>query len=64
LAELHRFIVAIDGDLSAMLRALPEAVARHAPFADEAAMVEVVRRETLIMLHTLALRALPARGSA
>jgi len=66
LRELHAFLGAadIDDDLGAILDELPAAIAAHSPFADEAAMTEAIKRETLQALRALALRRLPAKGTA
>jgi hypothetical protein len=66
LRVLHAFIFAVigDDDLGTILDDLPAAIAAYSPFEDEAALIEVVRVETLQALHALALSRLPARGSA
>jgi hypothetical protein len=66
LRAMHAFLEAADiGDgLGALLDELPAAIAVHSPFESEQDVVEVVRREMLLALHTLALRRLPAKGRA
>jgi hypothetical protein len=65
MAALRAFMAgAGDGDLSGVLRALPQAVGAHAPFETEQDVVEAVKREKLILLHTMALYRLPVRGHA
>jgi hypothetical protein len=67
LRELRAFIEAAtlgDDDISAILGALPARIAQGSPFADEAALTETVKRETLLVLHALALRRMPAMGRA
>jgi hypothetical protein len=68
LRTLHTFFDAICGDLDAdisiLLDELPGAIAQCSPFASEADLSEVVRREMLAALHALTLRVLPARGTA
>jgi hypothetical protein len=66
LRQMHHFVFAVigDDDLGTLLEELPAAIAQHSPFADEAALIEVVRAETLQALFGLTLRVLPARGTA
>jgi hypothetical protein len=66
LRQMSDFLDAVtgDADLGAILTALPEAVAACSPFEDEQAMTEAVRRETLRMLNAIALRKMPAMGTA
>jgi hypothetical protein len=66
LSELHRFLQAadIDNDLVAFLDELATAVAACSPFKDETDLIASVKRETLLSLHALALRVLPAKGNA
>jgi hypothetical protein len=68
LRELHDFIGAVIGDVDAgidmIIEELPGTIARFSPYADEAALTEIVRREMLAALHGLTLRVLPPRGTA
>jgi hypothetical protein len=67
LPELHVFLDAAtlgDADVGAILSELPARIAEGSPFPDERALTEAVRRETLRMLHALALHKMPAMGRA
>jgi hypothetical protein len=66
LCEMQRFLEAADmgNEVGALLDTLPEAIAAHGPFASEQDVEDAVERETLLALHSLALRRLPARGRA
>jgi hypothetical protein len=66
LHELHVFLDAVIGeaDIGVILGELPAAIAAHSPFENEAALAATVRRETLLVLHALALHRMPAMGRA
>jgi hypothetical protein len=68
LRALHDFLDAVTGDVVAeidtILDELPGSIAAHSPFATEASLVDVVRREMSKTLHALALHRLPASGRA
>jgi hypothetical protein len=63
LRALHDFLDAVTG-IDVIIEELPETIARFSPYADEAALTEIVRREMLAALHALSLRVLPAKGNA
>ena len=65
--DLHNFLGAVlgdDGDVAEVLEDLPKIIAGFSPFENEAALIAIVKRETLELLHALALHRLPARGNA
>jgi hypothetical protein len=67
LRQMHAFMEAAsfdDADIGAVLNELPAAIAAHSPFEDEGSLTEVVKSELLQALRALALRRLPARGTA
>jgi hypothetical protein len=66
LLAMNTFLAAANlGDaVGEILEALPAAIAASSPFESEADLTVTVHRETLLALHALALRRLPARGRA
>jgi hypothetical protein len=66
LAELDQIFDAdrVHNIIGQLLEALPEEIAAHSPFRDEADIVAAVKLETRRALHRLTLDALPARGLA
>jgi hypothetical protein len=66
LAELDQIFdaVRVDNIIGQLLEALPEEIAAHSPFRDDADIVATVKLEARRALHRLTLDALPARGLA
>jgi hypothetical protein len=67
---LHGLLTELDRmfgntlDVGILLEALPEEIARHSPFQDEADIAAVVQAEMRRALYRLTMHMLPVRGTA